>query len=73
MQSNFFSSSSILKKFLVFNLIVFLVLGAFTFLYLKAIKPNLVKNRSEHHLNIINNTSEHINRLNVEFTKESTT
>ena len=73
MQSNFFSSSSILKKFLVFNLIVFLVLSAFTFLYLKAIKPNLVKNRSEHHLNIINNTSEHINRLNVEFTKESTT
>ncbi len=73
MKSNFFSSSSILKKFLVFNFIVFLVLGVFTFLYLNAIKPNLVKNRSEHHLTIINNTSEHINRLNVEFTKESTT
>jgi len=30
MKSNFFSFSSILKKFLVFNLIVFLVLGIFT-------------------------------------------
>ena len=73
MESNFFNSSSILRKFLIFNLIVFLVLGAFTFLYLKDIKPNLVKNRSEHHLKIINNTSDHINRLNIEFTKESMT
>ena len=73
MQSNFFSSSSILKKFLVFNLIVFLVLGIFTFLYLDAIKPNLVKTRSVQHSKIINNTTEHINRLNIEFTKENTT
>ena len=73
MQSNFFSSSSILKKFLFFNLIIFLVLGIFTFLYLNAIKPNLVKNRSNHHSKIINNTSDHINRLNIEFTKESVT
>ncbi len=73
MKSNFFSSSSILKKFLVFNLIIFLVLGIFTFLYLNAIKPNLVKNRSDHHLIIINNTSNHINRLNIKFTKEGTT
>ena len=73
MKSNFFSSSSILKNFLIFNLIVFLVLGIFTYLYLNAIKPNLVKNRSNHHTKIINNTSEHINRLKVEFTKESAT
>ena len=73
MKSNFFSSSSILKKFLVFNLIVFLVLGIFTFLYLNAIKPNLVKNRSDHHSKIINNTSAHINRLKIEFTRESVT
>ena len=73
MKSNFFSSSSILKKFLIFNLIVFLVLGIFTFLYLNAIKPNLVKNRSDHHSIIINNTSDHINRLSIEFTKESVT
>jgi len=73
MRSNFFSSSSILKKFLVFNFIVFLVLGAFTFLYLNAIKPNLIKNRSNQHSKIINNTSDHINRLSIEFTKEGVT
>jgi len=73
MQSNFFSSSSILKKFLVFNLIVFLVLGIFTYLYLNAIKPNLVKNRSDQHEVIINNTTDHINRLNIKFTKASAT
>ena len=44
MKSNFFSSSSILKKFLIFNLIVFLFLGSFTFLYLEAIKPNIFTN-----------------------------
>ncbi len=73
MKSNFFNSSSILRKFLVFNLVVFLVLGIFTFLYLNAIKPNLIKNRSNQHEKIINNTIDHINRLNVEFTKESAT
>jgi len=73
MKSHFFSSSSILKKFLVFNLIVFLFLGIFTFLYLNAIKPNLVKNRSNKHSIIINNTLDHIKRLDIEFTKESST
>ena len=73
MKSNFFNSSSILRKFLVFNLIVFLFLGVFTFFYLNAIKPNLVKNRSEQHSIIISNTSDHINRLNIEFTKNSVT
>ena len=73
MKLSFFSSSSILKKFLIFNLITFLVLGIFTYLYLNAIKPNLVKNRSNQHLIIINNTTDHILRLNYEFTKKSTT
>ena len=73
MRPNFFSSSSILTKFLVFNLIIFLFLGVFTFLYLSAIKPNLVENRSSQHTRIIDNTSDHINRLNIEFNKESAT
>jgi len=73
MKSNFFSKSSILKNFLVFNLIVFLVLSIFTFLYLNAIKPNLIKNRSNEHIKIINNTSDHISRLNIKFNKESAT
>ena len=73
MKSNFFSFSSILKKFLIFNLIVFLVLGIFMYLYLSATKPNLVKNRSDQHVRIINNTTAHINRLEIEFTKEGIT
>ena len=73
MKFNFFSNSSILKKFLVFNLIVFLFLGIFTFLYLNEIKPNLIKKRSVHHATIIDNTLEHINRLNIEFNKEGMT
>ena len=70
MKFSFFSSSSILKKFLVFNLFVFLFLGIFTFLYLNALKPNLVKNRSNHHAKIIKNITNHIDRLNIKFTKE---
>ena len=73
MKSNFFSSSSILNKFLVFNLIIFLFLGIWTYLYLGAIKPNLIENRSNQHARIINNTSDHINRLNIKFTKENAT
>ena len=66
----FFNSSSILKKFLIFNLIIFLVLGIFTYLYLSAIKPSLVKNRSEEHERIINNTTDHIKRLNIKLPKK---
>ena len=73
MKSKFFSSSSILRKFLVFNLVIFLVLGIFTLLYLNATKPNLVKKRSNQHTKVINNTSDHIKRLNIKFTKESAT
>ena len=73
MKSNFFKSSSILRKFLIFNFIVFLILGIFTFLYLNEIKPNLVKKRSNKHSIIINNTSDHIERLNIDFTKKGVT
>ena len=73
MKSNFFISSTILRKFLVFNLIIFLFLGVWTYLYLGAIKPNLINNRSNQHMVIINNTSDHINRLNIKFTKENAT
>ena len=64
------SSSSILKKFLIFNSIVFLVLGLFTFFYLKAIQPNLVEQRVEKHTVIINNTSNHIERLKINFVEK---
>ena len=63
-------SASILKKFLLFNLTVFSVLGLFTIIYLEAIQPNLVKNRSINHKVIISNTVDNLKRLSIDFTKE---
>ena len=60
-------SASILRKFLLFNLAVFSVLGLFTIFYLKAIQPNLVKKRATNHYTIINNTIDHLQRLNINF------
>ena len=65
------SSCSILRKFLIFNFIAFLILGLFTFFYLKGIQPNLVEQRTEKHVVIINNTSNHIERLELNFERES--
>ena len=62
--------ASILRKFLLFNLFIFSILGLFTILYLMAIQPNLVKQRSSKHIVIIKNTSDHLNRLNINFNEE---
>jgi two-component system sensor histidine kinase ChvG len=63
-------SASILKKFLLFNLTVFSVLGLFTIIYLEAIQPNLVKERTTNHKIIISNTVDHFARLSIDYTKE---
>ena len=63
-------SASILKKFLIFNLTVFSVLGLFTIIYLEAIQPTLVNERSNNHKVVINNTKDNLERLNIEYTKE---
>ena len=63
-------TASILKKFLLFNFTVFSVLGIFTIIYLEAIQPNLVKNRTTNHKVIISNTVDHFERLSVDYTKE---
>ena len=60
-------SASILRKFLLFNLGVFSILGLFTIIYLGAIQPNLVKKRTINHYIIINNTVDHLQRLNINF------
>ena len=60
-------SASILRKFLLFNLSVFSILGIFTIIYLKAIQPNLIKERSKNHFTIINNTVDNLDRLKVIF------
>ena len=63
-------SASILRKFLLFNLGVFSILGLLTLVYLKAIQPNLVKKRAASHYIIINNTIDHLQRLNINFNSE---
>ena len=63
-------SASILKKFLLFNLLVFSVLGLFTYIYLQAIQPNLVKDKSTNHLIVIKNTTDHLQRLNIDFNEK---
>ena len=63
-------TASILKKFLLFNLTTFSILGLFTIFYLKAIQPSLVKKRAINHKIIITNTVDHLKRLNVEYSPE---
>jgi two-component system sensor histidine kinase ChvG len=64
-------STSILRKFLLFNLLVFSVLGLFTFFYLKAIQPNLVNIKSKNHIIVIKNTKDHLKRLKINFNEKS--
>ena len=70
MFSNFLKSLSILKKFLFINLVIFLIIGFLAALYIGNVKPNLIKNKTSKHIQIINNTIEHILRLNIKFEEE---
>ncbi|MDA9710235.1 HAMP domain-containing histidine kinase [Candidatus Pelagibacter sp.] len=66
----FLKNLSILKKFLLINLIFFSIIGIFTFLYLKNVQPNLIKNKSSNHIKIINNTIQNLDRLNIDFNED---
>ena len=61
---------SILKKFLFINSIFFTIIGLFTFIYIKNVQPNLIKKKSSIHIEVINNTIDNLNRLNVKFNEE---
>jgi len=61
---------SILKKFLFINLIIFFFIGSLTILYLKNVKPNLIQKKTVNHINVINNTIDHILRLDIKFEEE---
>ena len=61
---------SILKKFLFINLIIFIIIGSFTIIYLSSVKPNLIKKKTSNHVQIINNTIDHIQRLKIKFNEE---
>ena len=70
MFNDFLKNLSILKKFLFINLIVFLIIGSLTLIYIGNVKPNLIKNKKSKHIQIIDNTIEHILRLNIKFEEE---
>ena len=70
MFSNFLKNLSILKKFLFINFIFFTIIGLFTFLYLKNVKPNLIKKKSSNHIEVINNTIDNLTRLKVKFVEK---
>ena len=70
MLSNLLKNLSILKKFLFINFIFFTIIGIFLFIYLKNVQPNLIKKKSSNHINIINNTIENLERLEIKFNEK---
>jgi two-component system sensor histidine kinase ChvG len=70
MFNNFIKSLSILKKFLFINLIIFLIIGGLTILYLSSIKPSLILKKTVKHIQVIDNTIDHISRLGIRFEEE---
>ena len=70
MLSSFLKNISILKKFLFVNFLVFIIIGSLTVIYLKNIQPNLINKKTSNHIQIINNTINHINRLKIQFNKD---
>ena len=70
MFNNLLKNLSILKKFLFINLIIFIIIGIFTILYLKSVKPNLIQKKTANHIEIIDNTIDHILRLQIKFEEE---
>ena len=67
MFSKYLKTLSILKKFLFINFVIFTIIGLFTLIYLTNIEPSILKKKSEDHINIINNTTDNIKRLNIKF------
>jgi len=70
MFNRFLKSLSILKKFLFINLIIFLIIGSLALLYITNVKPNLIHKKTVKHIQIIDNTINHILRLNIKFEEE---
>ena len=53
-QLKFLKNLSILKKFLFINLVIFIIIGSFTIIYLNSVQPNLIKKKTTNHIKIIN-------------------
>ena len=61
---------SILKKFLFVNFIFFIIIGTFTILYLNNVQPSLLKKKAINHIQIVDNTISHIDRLKIKFNSQ---
>ena len=70
MFSYFLKNLSILRKFLFINFFIFIIIGLITILYLNSVQPNLIKAKQSKHIEILNNTIGHLNRLNIEFNQD---
>ncbi len=70
MFSSIIKNLSILKKFLFINFLIFLLIGTLTIIYLNYVQPNLIKKKTSIHIQVINNTIQNLNRLNIKFNKE---
>ena len=70
MLSYFLKNLSILRKFLFVNFLIFIIISLITFFYLNSVQPNLIKAKQSKHIEILNNTIGHFNRLNVGFNKD---
>jgi two-component system sensor histidine kinase ChvG len=70
MFSNFLKNLSILKKFLFINLIIFLAISCLALLYIGNVKPNLILKKTVKHIQVIDNTIDHILRLDIKFEEE---
>ena len=66
----FLKNLSILRKFLFINFFIFIIIGLITILYLNSVQPNLIKAKQSKHIEILNNTIGHFNRLNIGFNKD---
>ena len=69
MFSSLIKNLSILKKFLFINLLIFIFIGTLTIIYLNYVQPNLIKKKTSLQIEVINNTINNLNRLNIEFKK----
>ena len=70
MFSSLIKNLSILKKFLFINLLIFIFIGTLTIIYLNYVQPNLIKKKTSLQIEVINNTINNHNRLNIEFEKK---
>ncbi len=71
MFSSLIKNLSILKKFLFINLLIFIFIGTLTIIYLNYVQPNLIKKKTSLQIEVINNTINNLNRLNIEDRKST--